>query len=281
MDFIAIEFDKYDVWDAFIQPVPVKEEMYVQPDLQPEYVKLADWCSGPLNQDECVTGKRKKRKTIQAVPGLVGGGPGTGTDDPFIPSGGGGGLSEEQLACFHEQKEETEVDNTAQLVASEIRDQIASGLKDKKLEHGALIVEFDGKVYALPIVTGTEISIPFRTLTEGPSGLAANGLSFIHVIAVIHTHPSSTASSPEARVGDDAFIRGPSLGDLATAMTISQLGGGQDVSTYIISPDGDVLEYEGYDMPEWAQEGYTDDEIEDAIDEATVGNVDDAAGVCS
>lgn len=28
MDFIAIDLDKYDVWETFRQPVPIKAQMY-------------------------------------------------------------------------------------------------------------------------------------------------------------------------------------------------------------------------------------------------------------
>ena len=37
MDFIAIDLDKYDVWEAFRQPVPIREQ---------SYVRTANWSPG-------------------------------------------------------------------------------------------------------------------------------------------------------------------------------------------------------------------------------------------
>ncbi len=188
--------------------------------------------------------------------------------------------TEEELLCYVEQDEEREVDRLAQEFNEALQSDISAGFAESELEHGALIVTFEGRTFILPRVTGNENSIPFRVLTEGGTGLAANSLSFEHVVGIIHRHPPSDLSTLSARIGDDAFNRGPSTGDLATAETISQLGGGQNVATYIISPDGDLLEYEGYVQPSWARESYSDDEIKELIEAATEANLLDAMGDC-
>ena len=72
---------------------------------------------------------------------------------------------------------------------------------------------------------------------------------------------------------EDAFNYGPSTGDLATAQTISELGGGQVVTSYIIAPDGELLECDGYDRPDWMNQAYGDDTITEDIKEATKENL--------
>ena len=129
MDFIAIDLDKYDVWDVFMRPAPVKAQMYV---------KTASWNPGSPGEevecppdsdpdDVCYTNDQQpsQQGVGQASPSFGGGGsdPGTGYQDPGADPGGGfgqGGLSEEQIACHNEQTEEADVDAAAQAAADEI-----------------------------------------------------------------------------------------------------------------------------------------------------------------
>lgn len=91
--------------------------------------------------------------------------------------------TEEEFLCYMEQDEEREVDRLAQEFNEALQSDISAGFAESELEHGALIVTFERRTFLLPRVTGNENSIPFRVLTEGGTGLAANSLSFKHVVA--------------------------------------------------------------------------------------------------
>ena len=52
------------------------------------------------------------------------------------------------------------------------------------------------------------------------------------------------------------------------------------VTSYIIAPDGELLEYGGYDLPDWMNQAYGDDTITEDIKEATKENQQDADNTC-
>ena len=109
MDFIAIDLHKHDVWDAFIQPVPIKAQMYLKtasydPGSPPE-----DGCTGGIDDTECTyTNDQEDQETIGgAAPSTGGSGPDGGGYQPPGSNpgdGAGGGLTEEQIACGNGQK---------------------------------------------------------------------------------------------------------------------------------------------------------------------------------
>ena len=230
-------------------------------------------------------GDLNKKAQVQASPSFGNYDPSSGYQDPGTENGDGFGTGDieidiETIQCFVEQRKEADVDAAAQEFLDNFLQDIANGSIDSRLEHGALIVNVDGQIYALPRVTGTATMIPLDTFTEGPNGLIANNLSWSNIVGIIHSHTASTANNSLLRRNEDLFNRGPSSGDLASAEFFSFLGGGQDVTSYIISPEGDLLEYEGYEQPDWLNQGFEDDKIESEIENATSQNESDAAGEC-
>lgn len=192
VDFIAIEFDKYDVWDAFIQPVPVREEMYFKNKLQPEYLKFArasspqDSCEGGIDDTECtVTGTQTQQQFGPAQPSFGNSDPGTGHQDPGSDPGygiGGGGLTEEQMECGVEQFLEEDLDALAQAAADMIRD----NSDWRRREFGFLIYDGPNGLRLGEIAEGNAIGvkIPLR-LREGEV-----------VVGRVHNHPRGGIGAP-------------------------------------------------------------------------------------
>lgn len=129
MDFIAIDLDKYDVWQAFIQPVPVKAQMYI---------KTANWnpgedeeegCQDVAPGDACASADKIYQQTIAtASPSLGGSSPDGAFQEPggdFNPGIPGGGLTAEQMACAAGQAADRARNEAAKKAHDEIKKKMA------------------------------------------------------------------------------------------------------------------------------------------------------------
>jgi len=130
VDFIAIDLDKYDVWEAFRQPVPIRAQMYV---------KTANWNpSSPSEEvdcppdsapgDVCYADDQEQQQTFgQASPTFgnsgTGPGPGSGHQDPGSNQGdgfGGGDLTDAQKQCAAGQTTDRKRNQAAKDIAAKI-----------------------------------------------------------------------------------------------------------------------------------------------------------------
>lgn len=254
VDFIAIEFDKYDVWDAFIQPMPVREEMYFKPDYKPEYIKLArasppsSSCDGGIDNTECVVpGTQTQQGLGPAQPSFGNSDPGTGHQDPGSDPGygiGGGGLTEEQMECSVEKFLEEDIDKAAQNAAADIM----TRSDWRSVEYGALI--YDGP-------NGIRVGEIFRGDSRGVP-IVLRPFAGETVVGRIHSHPRGAVGAPsddDDREGRDFLIN----------------NGHTDGSTFVeYILDGNNRELNEFDNPE-------DMELDEPNDETR----DDAQGDCS
>jgi len=292
MDFIAIDLDKYDVWDAFRQPVPIKEQMYLKTANWDPGSPPSDGCTGGIDDTECTTtGQKPKQQGMgQATPSFGGSEPDGGYQEPGSNSGDGfgqGGLTQEQMDCGTEQQSETDIDTLSAEAAADI------AALDNSIEHATLTVNDNGTLRNLDIVSGDENSIP---LGELYAQLDALGLDDTDIVAFTHSHPATTGVSGQAEV-DDTFANGfPSANDYiayeefaqnAIAFGADESSWRENFSAFIIDPDGTRREFEDYSLPadqEFLQDGGIIPEIgtpertslEESLDEAQ----DDAEGTC-
>lgn len=256
MDFIAIDLDKHDVWEAFRQPVPVKEQMYV---------KTANWNPGTPSEevecppggdpnDVCYTDDQEQQQSFgQATPTFGNSGTGAGTthQDPGSNPGdgfGGGDLSDEQIACYAEQTAEANVDTAAQAAADEINS------KEPDLEHATFGVRDGNSIVTVTVSTGDSETADVVSLY---AALRANGYDMADVVFFIHSHPSSTITDASWAAAEDFTNQFPSDNDLrayAEFLEDAVEDGANaatwlsDFTAYVVGPDNVNREYGNFTL---------------------------------
>jgi len=157
--------------------------------------------------------------------------------------------TEEELLCYVEQDEEREVDRIAQEIAEAINN------LDPSIEHGTFIIDNNGQIQALEIVSGDGNVLPLENLYDQFSSLGIDDRS---VVAFIHSHPGTpnlTGASIEADIFANSF---PSANDYpsdddfannAVAFGADETAWRDRFSAYIISPNGVLREFEEFSLP--------------------------------
>jgi hypothetical protein len=201
VDFIAIDLDKYDVWQAFIQPMPVRAQMYVKtanwnPEAPPE-----DGCEGGIDDTECtVTGTQPDQNTIgQASPSFGGSGPDEGYQEPGADPNngfGGGGLTEEML-CEQEQEDESEIDEVSNTIVERIRGLNNLNTDPDNVEFGSFVLRLDnGQIRQSPLGRGETGQISLRDLYNAAVA-AFPGIDASNIVRMIHLHPRNSGAGFE------------------------------------------------------------------------------------
>ena len=263
MDFIAIDLDQHDIWDAFRQPMPVREQIYLKtaywgPVIQSEEVD----CNTDNPNDGCFKDDRESSPRVLFGNGSLSGGGSdlwTGSDETEFLLGETG-LSEELGACILEQLNERLVDAAAQQAANEINE------KEPELEHATFGVNDGNSIVTITISTGDSEQADMATLIHD---LAARGYDMSQVVFFIHSHPSSTISLPSLAASEDFANQFPSDNDMNAYSEFANeaVGDGADRAAwlsnfraYIVGPDDKNREYGNF----------TSNESDDSVSSADV-----------
>jgi len=272
MDFIAIDLDKYDVWDAFRQPVPIKEQMYL---------KTANWDpTGPAEEvdcppdsdpnDVCYADDQEQQQSFgQASPTFGSSGAGTTYQDPDSNQGDGfgqGGLTQEQMDCHNEQKAEADIDAAAQAAADEIN------AKEPEFEHATFGVRDGNSIVTITISTGDSEQADIASLVHD---LAARGYDMSDVVFFIHSHPASTVSLDSLAASEDFANQFPSDNDLNAYASFANeaVRDGANLTTwlsnfraFVVGPDNINREYGNFTL----DDNFTIDENDDSTNSPDV-----------
>jgi len=208
---------------------------------------------------------------------------GIGNPCPDAPPDADDELTEEQ-ECKLEQATEAGIDQLAQQIAQVI------ATMNSAIEHGTFIVEHNGQLIALVVISGTPTALNLRGLYDQMNAL---GISDTQIRGFIHSHPPSTNSNSIAAIAENLINGFPSGHDYNAYQTFANnaqaFGANRSewegqFNAYVVDSNGVVREYEEFSqpssqdfsngIPKPGDPGYSD--VQNELDEAQ----GDAQGKC-
>lgn len=157
-----------------------------------------------------------------------------------------------EAQCRFRQSQESEKDQLAGEIAKDI------AKKDPSKEHGTFIVEVDGKLVALDIVSGSDVMLSLNDMRQLYSQMGSRGIRDSQIRGFIHSHPAAHHPSPDQNRDEDFMNGFPSGNDYNAyslfAENAENAGANRSAwesnfSAYIVGPDGVVREYEEFSRP--------------------------------
>ena len=252
MDFIAMDLDRYDVWEAFIQPVPVQTAIYV---------KTANWTPSRWSEevdcnasphDACFQDQKESSQNLFGGTSLhlnLDHGSETNFSNPengFDEDG----LTSEKMECLAEQSAESERDAATNTAVAEI-----NGL-DPNVEHANFIVNLNGTPTPLEPDSGDENNVSTAGLFAQLNSL---GLNESHILVDIHSHPGTLSLTDTSAITQDTFVNSfPSAADyiaeesyVSTAVFFgaNETQWRENFAHVVISPDDIAREFEDFALP--------------------------------
>jgi len=308
MDFIAIDAD--ETWKIFQQPQIAYSEFFEPSELKrPAYLKLAQisGCNdGPLNEGICFAEDSQNKKNATQSFGGSNGHEGTFEEygqrpDQFDDATVNEGFDKENDKCKLEQNIEQERDQAAEGAANEIRGLYNLEDNPDNVELGSFVIRLDDRsiVYSTPTFGGNSGTISLDQILAD-ARIEFGDINQSNIVGIVHLHPAESgpgfvnadnlsqltaldfgSTYPSSR-HTGGLVTNPFTGetfdpwDWASGERFLTADGHRtsvdDVSHYILGPDGVLREYD-YSDPQPDSIGQP---LQQRINEAET----DAGGKC-